>query len=158
MHQLLSEVEDISNKGTCFLGRPEKLNIILEKCASSRPEESAFNLIDIRAQAIDSSKADWITSLSCLMEIFYKNDSRTKVRLRALEVLASVLGAYRHTHEEALIDNVAFEFLGNVHAEPDWEIRNRVVQLLVDMLQECKLTKKCNEMLDIIRQVSILFP
>ena len=154
VHLLLTVVEDISNKGTCFLGRPDKLHTILEKCASARPEESALNLIDIRAEAIDSSKADWIMSLRSLMEIFYKKDNRTSVRLRALEVLASVLGANRHTHEEALIDNVVFEFLGNVHNESDCKIRDRVVQLIVDMLQECKLAKKCNEMLDIIRQVS----
>lgn len=119
VYELFTDIEQLE-KENCFLGSVERFHAILEKCSATRSEDSAYNLIDCRAKSIDPSKASWLDSLKKLMETFFRHERRTRVRLRALDVLASVLSAYRHTHEELLIDSIALEFLGQIHLDTDW--------------------------------------
>ncbi|KAI1307708.1 Tuberin [Halotydeus destructor] len=152
IHNLLSEVEKLQREN-CFLGSVEKFYLVLEKCSVTRPEESVGNLIEHRSQNIDPSKAGWIEVLKHFMEIYYKKEKRTSVRIRVLDVVSSILSAYRHTHEEVLIDAIVFDYLSSIHHDCDWKVRQRVVQLLLDIIQDCKIVKKCSELLEVIRNV-----
>uniref|UniRef100_F6WI30 Tuberin n=1 Tax=Equus caballus TaxID=9796 RepID=F6WI30_HORSE len=127
------------------------LNII-ERLLQQLQESSLLNLITYRAQSIHPAKDGWIHNLQLLMERFFRNESRSAVRIKVLDVLSFVLLINRQFYEEELINSVVISQLSHIPEDKDHQVRKLATQLLVDLAEGCH-THHFNSLLDIIEKV-----
>ncbi|XP_036165112.1 tuberin isoform X7 [Myotis myotis] len=127
------------------------LNII-ERLLQQLQESSLLNLITYRAQSIHPAKVGWIHNLQLLMEKFFRNESRSAVRIKVLDVLSFVLLINRQFYEEELINTVVISQLSHIPEDRDHQVRKLATQLLVDLAEGCH-THHFNSLLDIIEKV-----
>ncbi|CAG2164408.1 unnamed protein product [Oppiella nova] len=151
-HLFLDIVEEMNDKKR-FYGDPNKLFDILEKCALFRSEQSGKRLIQYRANSINADKDNWIESLRHLMEIYYKREKRTFIRMEALNVLSEFMKQYRYIHEEIILEMIIIPYLNHIENDPDIECRIKAVQFLLDVVTESNSAKRCLEILEIIDRI-----
>ncbi|XP_027753044.1 tuberin isoform X6 [Empidonax traillii] len=152
VHDLLTTVEELCEQND-FHGSEERFFELVEKCADQRPESSVLNLITYRAQSIHPAKDGWIHNLQLLMERFFRNESRSAVRIKVLDVLSFVLSINRQFYEEELINLVVISQLAHIPEDKDHQVRKLATQLLVDLAEGCN-THHFNSLLDIIEKVA----
>nr|QBL95866.1 TSC2 [Capra hircus] len=151
VHDLLSTVEELCDQNE-FHGSQERYFELVERCADQRPESSVLNLITYRAQSIHPAKDGWIHNLQPLMGRFFRNESRSAVRIKVLDVLSFVLLINRQFYEEELINSVVISQLSHIPEDRDHQVRKLATQLLVDLAEGCH-THHFNSLLDIIEKV-----
>ncbi|XP_008541534.2 tuberin isoform X2 [Equus przewalskii] len=151
VHDLLTTVEELCDQNE-FHGSQERYFELVERCADQRPESSLLNLITYRAQSIHPAKDGWIHNLQLLMERFFRNESRSAVRIKVLDVLSFVLLINRQFYEEELINSVVISQLSHIPEDKDHQVRKLATQLLVDLAEGCH-THHFNSLLDIIEKV-----
>ncbi|XP_004403217.1 PREDICTED: tuberin isoform X3 [Odobenus rosmarus divergens] len=151
VHDLLTTVEELCDQNE-FHGSQERYFELVERCADQRPESSLLNLITYRAQSIHPAKDGWIHNLQLLMERFFRNESRSAVRIKVLDVLSFVLLINRQFYEEELISSVVISQLSHVPEDKDPQVRKLATQLLVDLAEGCH-THHFNSLLDIVEKV-----
>ncbi|XP_036593798.1 tuberin isoform X13 [Trichosurus vulpecula] len=151
VHDLLTTVEELCDKNE-FHGSEERFFGLVEKCADQRPESSLLNLITYRARSIHPAKDGWIHNLQLLMERFFRNETRSAVRIKVLDVLSFVLSINSQFYEEELINMVVISQLAHIPEDKDHRVRKLATQLLVD-LAECCHTHHFNSLLDIIEKI-----
>nr|KAF6356333.1 TSC complex subunit 2 [Myotis myotis] len=151
VHDLLTTVEELCDQNE-FHGSQERYFELIERCADQRPESSLLNLITYRAQSIHPAKVGWIHNLQLLMEKFFRNESRSAVRIKVLDVLSFVLLINRQFYEEELINTVVISQLSHIPEDRDHQVRKLATQLLVDLAEGCH-THHFNSLLDIIEKV-----
>uniref|UniRef100_A0A8C3NS37 Tuberin n=1 Tax=Geospiza parvula TaxID=87175 RepID=A0A8C3NS37_GEOPR len=152
VHDLLTTVEELCDQND-FHGSEERFFELVERCADQRPESSVLNLITYRAQSIHPAKDGWIHNLQLLMERFFRNESRSAVRIKVLDVLSFVLSINRQFYEEELINLVVISQLAHIPEDKDHQVRKLATQLLVDLAEGCN-THHFNSLLDIIEKVA----
>ncbi|XP_054066468.1 tuberin isoform X5 [Rissa tridactyla] len=152
VHDLLTTVEELCDQNE-FHGSEERFFELVERCADQRPESSVLNLITYRAQSIHPAKDGWIHNLQMLMERFFRNESRSAVRIKVLDVLSFVLSINRQFYEEELINLVVISQLAHIPEDKDHQVRKLATQLLVDLAEGCN-THHFNSLLDIIEKVA----
>ncbi|KAM6079572.1 tuberin isoform 9-T9 [Theristicus caerulescens] len=152
VHDLLTTVEELCDQNE-FHGSEERFFELVERCADQRPESSVLNLITYRAQSIHPAKDGWIHNLQMLMERFFRNESRSAVRIKVLDVLSFVLSINRQFYEEELINSVVISQLAHIPEDKDHQVRKLATQLLVDLAEGCN-THHFNSLLDIIEKVA----
>uniref|UniRef100_A0A8C5UIP5 Tuberin n=1 Tax=Malurus cyaneus samueli TaxID=2593467 RepID=A0A8C5UIP5_9PASS len=152
VHDLLTTVEELCDQND-FHGSEERFFELVERCAEQRPESSVLNLITYRAQSIHPAKDGWIHNLQLLMERFFRNESRSAVRIKVLDVLSFVLSINRQFYEEELINLVVISQLAHIPEDKDHQVRKLATQLLVDLAEGCN-THHFNSLLDIIEKVA----
>ncbi|XP_019368284.1 PREDICTED: tuberin isoform X2 [Gavialis gangeticus] len=152
VHDLLTTVEELCDQND-FHGSEERFFELVERCADQRPESSVLNLITYRAQSIYPAKDGWIHNLQLLMERFFRNESRSAVRIKVLDVLSFVLSINRQFYEEELINAVVISQLAHIPEDKDHKVRKLATQLLVDLAEGCN-THHFNSLLDIIEKVA----
>ncbi|XP_062999155.1 tuberin isoform X2 [Elgaria multicarinata webbii] len=152
VHDLLTTVEELCDQND-FHGSKERYFDLVERCANQRPESSVLNLITYRAQSIHPAKDGWIHNLQGLMERFFRNESRSAVRIKVLHVLSFVLSVNRQFYEEELINLVVISQLAHIPEDKDHHVRKLATQLLVDLAEGCN-THHFNSLLDIIEKVA----
>ncbi|NWI27978.1 TSC2 protein, partial [Sula dactylatra] len=152
VHDLLTTVEELCDQNE-FHGSEERFFELVERCADQRPESSVLNLITYRAQSIHPAKDGWIHNLQTLMERFFRNESRSAVRIKVLDVLSFVLSINRQFYEEELINLVVISQLAHIPEDKDHQVRKLATQLLVDLAEGCN-THHFNSLLDIIEKVA----
>uniref|UniRef100_A0A8C4L6J5 Tuberin n=1 Tax=Equus asinus TaxID=9793 RepID=A0A8C4L6J5_EQUAS len=151
VHDLLTTVEELCDQNE-FHGSQERYFELVERCADQRPESSLLNLITYRAQSIHPAKDGWIHNLQLLMERFFRNESRSAVRIKVLDVLSFVLLINRQFYEEELINSVVISQLSHIPEDKDHQVRKLATQLLVDLAEGCH-THHFNSLLDSSREV-----
>ncbi|XP_012866964.1 PREDICTED: tuberin isoform X2 [Dipodomys ordii] len=151
VHDLLTTVEELCDQNE-FHGSQERYFELVESYADQRPESSLLNLISYRAQSIHPAKDGWIQNLQLLMERFFRNESRSAVRIKVLDVLSFVLLINRQFYEEELISSVVIPQLSHVPDDKDHQVRKLATQLLVDLAEGCH-SHHFNSLLDIIEKV-----
>ncbi|XP_060642483.2 tuberin isoform X5 [Anolis sagrei] len=152
VHDLLTTVEELCDQND-FHGSQERYFELVERCANERPESSVLNLITYRAQSIHPAKDGWIQNLQVLMERFFRNESRSAIRIKVLHVLSFVLSVNRQFYEEELINLVVISQLAHIPDDRDHQVRKLATQLLVDLAEGCN-THHFNSLLDIIEKVA----
>ncbi|XP_053333659.1 tuberin isoform X2 [Clarias gariepinus] len=150
--ELLSTVEELYEQND-FHGSTERFFSLVEKCAEKRPDASVLTLISYRAQSIHPAKDGWIQSLQRLMEKFFRNETRSVIRIKVLHILSFVLSTNRQLYEEELIEAVVLPQLGQIAEDRDLSVRKQATQLLVDLAEGCN-THHFNSLLDIIEKVA----
>ncbi|EMP36911.1 Tuberin [Chelonia mydas] len=152
VHALLTTVEELCDQNE-FHGSEERYFELVERCADQRPESSLLNLITYKAQSIHPAKDGWIHNLKVLMERFFRNECRSAVRIKVLDVLSFVLSINRQFYEEELINVVVISQLAHIPEDKDHQVRKLATQLLVDLAEGCN-THHFNSLLDIIEKVA----
>ncbi|XP_033750286.1 tuberin-like isoform X2 [Pecten maximus] len=135
-HDILSIIEDLHMHGQ-FAGCVSRFFKIIEMCASKRPESSVSMLITHHAQMILPVKENWIQNLYSLLEKYFRQESRTMIRTKALAVLSFVLSVNKHVHEDELITNVVLPHLGHIDQDCDPEVRKVAAEMLLCLAQSC---------------------
>uniref|UniRef100_A0A670JMR1 Tuberin n=1 Tax=Podarcis muralis TaxID=64176 RepID=A0A670JMR1_PODMU len=152
VHDLLTTVEELCDQND-FHGSKKHYFELVEKCASQRPESSVLNLITYRAQSIHPAKDSWIQKLQGLMDKFFRNETRSAIRIKVLHVLSFVLSVNRQIYEEELINLVVLSQLAHIQEDKDHQVRKLATQLLVDLAEGCT-SHHFNSLLDIIEKVA----
>ncbi|XP_024115248.1 tuberin isoform X3 [Oryzias melastigma] len=152
VYELLTTVEELYEQN-CYHGSAEKFFSLVEKCADKRPDASVLTLISYRAQSIQPAREGWIQSLHCLMENFFRNESRTVIRIKVLHILSFVLSTNRQLYEDELIEMVVIPQLSGIAEDKDLAVRKQATQLLVDLAEGCN-THHFTSLLDIIERVA----
>ncbi|XP_060716149.1 tuberin isoform X2 [Tachysurus vachellii] len=151
--ELLTTVEELYEQND-YHGSTERFFSLVEKCAEKRPDASVLTLISYRAQSIHPAKDGWIhQSLHRLMEKFFRNETRSVIRIKVLHILSFVLSTNRQLYEEELIEVVVLPQLGQIAEDRDQSVRKQATQLLVDLAEGCN-THHFNSLLDIIEKVA----
>ncbi|XP_067859557.1 tuberin isoform X3 [Heptranchias perlo] len=151
VHELLTTIEELYEQND-YHGPQERLFILIEKCSDKRPEISVLTLVSYRAQSIHPAKHCWIQNLQKLMEKFFRNENRSTIRKKALDVLSFVLSINRQLYEEELIESIVIPQLGHIAEDKDHMVRKLATQLLVDLAEDCN-TPQFNNLLDILEKV-----
>uniref|UniRef100_A0A673I6E7 Tuberin n=1 Tax=Sinocyclocheilus rhinocerous TaxID=307959 RepID=A0A673I6E7_9TELE len=154
VYELLSTVEELYEQSD-FHGSLQRFFSLVEKCADKRPDASVLTLISYRAQSIQPAKDGWLQNLLKLMEKFFRNESRTVIRIKVLHILSFVLSTNRQLYEEELIEVVVIPQLGQIAEDRDLSVRKQATQLLVDLAEGCS-THHFSSLLDIIEKVALL--
>uniref|UniRef100_A0A671KC66 Tuberin-like n=1 Tax=Sinocyclocheilus anshuiensis TaxID=1608454 RepID=A0A671KC66_9TELE len=152
VYELLSTVEELYEQND-FHGSSQRFFSLVEKCADKRPDASVLMLISYRAQSIQPAKDGWLQNLLKLMEKFFRNESRTVIRIKVLYILSFVLSTNRQLYEEELIEVVVIPQLGQIAEDRDLSVRKQATQLLVDLAEGCS-THHFSSLLDIIEKVA----
>ncbi|XP_029991003.1 tuberin isoform X2 [Sphaeramia orbicularis] len=152
VYELLTTVEELYEQNG-YHGSTEKFFILVEKCADKRPDASVLTLISYRAQSIQPAKDDWIQSLHRLMEKFFRNETRSVIRIKVLHILSFVLSTNRQLYEDELIEMVVIPQLSGIAEDRDLAVRKQATQLLVDLAEGCN-THHFTSLLDIIERVA----
>ncbi|KAM6939958.1 LOW QUALITY PROTEIN: tuberin [Xenentodon cancila] len=152
VYELLTTVEELYEQNG-YHGSTEKFFTLVEKCADKRPDASVLTLISYRAQSIQPAKDGWIQSLHRLMEKFFRNESRSVIRIKVLHILSFVLSTNRQLYEDELIEMVVIPQLSGIADDRDPAVRKQATQLLVDLAEGCN-THHFTSLLDIIERVA----
>ncbi|XP_076458884.1 tuberin-like isoform X2 [Babylonia areolata] len=136
VHDILTEIEALLHRGH-FLGPTGRVFSIVETCAGQRPIESVCKLILYHQQAIHPGRDKWLQNLHQLLDKFYRQDTRTEVRKKALGVLSFIVGVNKHVYEVDLIDKLMIPHFSHIDADPDVEVRKMVVEIIISMAQGC---------------------
>ncbi|XP_008315483.1 tuberin isoform X2 [Cynoglossus semilaevis] len=152
VYELLTTVEELYDQND-YHGSTEKFFSLVEKCADKRPDASVLTLISYRAQSIQPAKDGWIQSLYHLMEKFFKNETRSVIRIKVLHILSFVLSTNRQLYEDELIEIVVIPLLSGIAEDRDLAVRKQATQLLVDLAEGCN-THHFTSLLDIIERVA----
>nr|KAG8535334.1 hypothetical protein GDO81_028787 [Engystomops pustulosus] len=153
IHNVLSAVEELFDQND-FHGDEERFFDLVEKNSDDRPAASVVNLITYRAQSIHPGKEGWVQDLQKLMDKYFRNESRSVVRMKVLDVLSFALSINRQFYEEELIEKVVTCQLAHIPEDKDHQVRKLATQLLVD-LAECCHSCHFNSLMDIIERVRI---
>uniref|UniRef100_A0AAQ4RCA4 TSC complex subunit 2 n=1 Tax=Gasterosteus aculeatus aculeatus TaxID=481459 RepID=A0AAQ4RCA4_GASAC len=153
VYELLTNVEELYEQNG-YHGSTDKFFSLVEKCADKRPDASVLTLISYRAQSIQPAKDGWIQSLHRLMEKFFRNETRSVIRIKVLHILSFVLSTNRQLYEDELIETVVVPQLGVIAEDRDLAVRKQATQLLVDLAEGCN-THHFTSLLDIIERVSL---
>ncbi|XP_070684646.1 tuberin isoform X2 [Pempheris klunzingeri] len=152
VYELLTTVEELYEQNG-YHGSTEKFFSLVEKCADKRPDASVLTLISYRAQSIQPAKDGWIQSLYRLMEKFFRNETRSVIRIKVLHILSFVLSTNRQLYEDELIEMVVIPQLSGIAEDRDLAVRKQATQLLVDLAEGCN-THHFTSLLDIIERVA----
>ncbi|XP_054460558.1 tuberin isoform X1 [Anoplopoma fimbria] len=152
VYELLTTVEELYEQNG-YHGSTEKFFSLVEKCADKRPDASVLTLISYRAQSIQPAKDGWIQSLHRLMEKFFRNETRSVIRIKVLHILSFVLSTNRQLYEDELIEMVVIPQLSAIAEDRDLAVRKQATQLLVDLAEGCN-THHFTSLLDIIERVA----
>ncbi|XP_038817289.1 tuberin isoform X1 [Salvelinus namaycush] len=87
------------------------------------------------------------------MEKFFRNESRSVIRIKVLHILSFVLSTNRQLYEEELIEMVVVPQLSGIAEDRDLAVRRQATQLLVDLAESCS-THHFTSLLDIIQRVA----
>ncbi|RXM27679.1 Tuberin [Acipenser ruthenus] len=151
VHELLSTVEELYEQNG-YHGSHERFFGLIETFSDKRPEASVLTLLSFRAHSIHPAKDGWIQNLQRLMEKFFRNETRSNIRIKVLDILSFVLSINRQLYEEELIESVVIPQLSQIADDKHLHVRRLATQLLVDLAEGCN-THHFNSLLDIIEKV-----
>ncbi|XP_054271198.1 tuberin isoform X2 [Macrosteles quadrilineatus] len=153
LHEALCTVEQLIELGQ-FNGSVRTVFQLIERCSSVRPESSVMRLITYLSRSIVPTQHDWLGKLNSLLELYLHQETRTNIRLRALDVLSSVTQANRFHFEDELLEVVVLPHLEHVDQEKDVTVRNAIAALVTDLcLHSAADNKHYLELLDILEKV-----
>ncbi|XP_069590695.1 tuberin isoform X4 [Ranitomeya imitator] len=151
VHNLLTAIEELYDQNE-FHGDGDRFFELVEKNSDERPACSVVNLITYRSKIIHPGKEGWVQDLQKLMDKYFRNESRSIVRMKVLDVLSFSLSINRQFYEEELIEKVVTCQLAHIPEDKDHQVRKLATQLLVD-LAECCHSCHFNGLMDIIERV-----
>uniref|UniRef100_A0A1Y1N0Q7 Rap-GAP domain-containing protein n=1 Tax=Photinus pyralis TaxID=7054 RepID=A0A1Y1N0Q7_PHOPY len=151
LHETLNTIENYIEVGS-FHGSIDQFYGLIGECSLARPESSVSKLISYLAQDIIPIRHLWFSNLYNLLQKYYRQETRTNVRLKTLSVLSKVIKLNRYEYEDELIDRIVVPHLIHTAGDQDPIIRSAVAELLLDLCYDCE-SKRCLELLDILEKL-----
>lgn len=68
---------------------------VVEECAPDRPEESILRLLEHHSRTVNPMQHLWMTNLYNLLRKYFRNEVRTTIRLKVLQILLNVFKLHR---------------------------------------------------------------
>ncbi|XP_052788101.1 tuberin-like isoform X2 [Mya arenaria] len=136
LHDTLTAIEQLAGQGS-FSGSIDRFFGIVELCTAKRPETSVILLISHLAKTISPDRDNWISFLFHILDKYFKHETRTKIRLKALEVLSLVLNLNKKIAEEELINSVVLPQLCHIETDSDANVRKAAMEILLSLLHHC---------------------
>ncbi|KAI4456255.1 tuberin [Holotrichia oblita] len=153
LHETLTVIENFVEAGR-FNGSTDRFFEIIGECSKSRPEKSVSLLIAHLSESIKPTQHLWLNNLYNLLQRYFKQETRTNIRLKVLEVLANVVNSNRMEYEDELIDKIVINYLSYILNDPDIVVRSFSAELLIELCVECE-SKRCLEMLEILEKLLV---
>lgn len=151
LHETLCTIEQLIELGQ-FNGSVRRVFQIIERCAPVRPEASVLRLVSYLSGSIVPTRHMWLSKLNSLMEKYYRQETRTNIRIKVLDILSSVIKTNRRLYEDDIVERIVLPHLDHVYQENDLAVRNSAAQLLVDLCLDCE-TKRCLDLMDILEKL-----
>lgn len=149
LHSTLTDIETLHQHGL-FSGSTTKLFLIIESCAVKRPAASVVSLISYRAESLNPEEDNWVNNLHQLLERYFRQEIRTEIRIKALDVLSMILSVNRNLFEEQLVETVVISFLKHLENDPDPAVRKAGAELLLTIIPHSRHYKY---LLDVVERV-----
>ncbi|KAG8222544.1 hypothetical protein J437_LFUL004580 [Ladona fulva] len=151
LHETISKVEKLIERGQ-FNGCVGRVYDLIERCAPGRPEGSVLRLVSYLSSSMVPTHATWLDKIRMLVEKYFRNETRTSIRIRVLDILSDIIRTNRAIYEEDLMERVVVPHLQHVDSDSDPAVRNAAAQLLIDLCMDCE-SKRCLELLDILDKI-----
>ncbi|KAJ9583770.1 hypothetical protein L9F63_021894, partial [Diploptera punctata] len=151
LHDTISTVEQLIELGQ-YSSSVHRIYELIERCSAARPEPSVLRLITYLSTSIIPTRSLWLSKLNSLLEKYFKQESRTNIRVKVLDVLANVISTNRAIYEDDMIERIVIPHLQHIDADPDIVVRNAAAQLLIDLCAGCE-NKRCLELMDILEKI-----
>lgn len=151
LHETIGNMEKLIELHQ-FNGSVSKLYELIERCSHSRPESSVLRLVSYTAQSIVPTKHMWLSKLHTLLQRYFRQETRTNVRIKVIEILSNVIKLNRMRYEDELIERIVVPHFQHIASDTDVMVRNSCSELLVDLCLDCD-TKRCTEILDILDKI-----
>ena len=135
-----------------YVGSQHRIYDVIDQCASQRPEDSVLRLITYRSKEIYPTKPRWINALNELMERYFLHETRSNVRIKALNVMMEILKSNRQIYEEELLDSVILPLFISLDNEPYDSVSLEVIKALTGICIDSS-SKRCIEILDILDRI-----
>lgn len=147
---IMNAIETLIELGQ-YNGNLKSYYKLVEECAGDRPDESILRLLEYLAKNITPTQNLWMTNLYNLLHKYFRNDMRTVIRLKVLEILTDVFKLNREQYEEELIERIVIPHMTYVLNDGDMLVRVSVVKMLIEMCSVCE-SKRCLELMDILEK------
>eukprot|EP01135_Chromosphaera_perkinsii_P002698 Nk52_evm66s226 gene=Nk52_evmTU66s226 len=121
---------------------------VLERFKPYRQEESILIILKYRSENLHPSQEGWLSNIKSLMEEYFRNDRRTRVRLWVLSSLGQILSDCRHLYEEVLLNEVVIPYLKDISEEQDIDVKKRAIELLIGVSVSCCLDEPFDHLLN----------
>lgn len=151
LHDTISTIEQLIELGQ-YSGSMHRIFEIIERCSSARPESSVLRLVGYLASFILPTRSLWLSKMNSLLEKYFKQETRTNIRVKVLDVLSNVINTNRAIYEDDMIERIVIPHLQHIDTDTDIVVRNAVAQLLIDLCIGCE-NKRCLELMDILEKI-----
>ena len=135
-----------------FNGSFKKYYGIIATNSTLKPKVSVLKLIDYLSSDIIPTKLKWIDNLKDLLQKFFRDDTRTDVRLKVLEVLKNVFIMNRICFENELFDQVIYPLIATIYDEPDVVVKTDMAQFILRTIYRCA-PHRCSDMLNVAESI-----
>lgn len=135
-----------------FSGSERRFFVIVERCSSMIPESSVLRLINYLVKAIEPIAPNWLDKLDSFIETYFKHDTRSNVRIKALECFGTIYD-YNCRHSENEILDILCKQFKNVHRDSDPNVRAAVAKLLIKLCSAVQSSDYCIKLMEIIHKL-----
>ncbi|XP_049853714.1 tuberin isoform X1 [Schistocerca gregaria] len=148
LNETICGIEKLIELGQ-FNGSVRRVFELIERCSPVRPEVSVLRLVTYLANSIVPTRAEWLCKLGNLMERYFRQEIRTSIRVKVLEILSVIIEKNRCLYEDELIEKVVVPYLQHIDNDNDIQVRKSAAELLIQLCVECE-NKRCLELLDLL--------
>lgn len=130
---------------------------LIERIKDHREERSVQLLMSHKLELIVVTRPRWIQALGQFVDKFYKQETRTNIRVMCVESLKTVVRMNRAAYEDEILERVVLANFATVPQERDVTVRKAVNRMLLEFAKTCD-TKRSLDLLNIVEiQMNIPF-
>lgn len=122
---------------------------LIERIKDHREERSVALLMSHKLEVIVVTRPRWIQSLGQFVDKFYRQESRTNIRVMCVENVQTVMRLNRAAYEDEILERVILSIFSSVTQERDVVVRKAVNRMLLDFARACD-TKRSMDLLNIV--------
>ena len=124
---------------------------LIERIKDHRDERSVALLMSHKLEAIVVTRPKWIHYLGQFVEKFYKQETRTNIRVLCVENVKAVMWLNRAAYEDEILERVILSNFSSVFQERDIAVKKVVNRMLLEFARACD-TKRSMELLHVVEQ------
>lgn len=123
--------------------------LLIERIKDHREERSVALLMSHKLEVIVVTRPKWIHSLAQFVDKFYRQETRTNIRVMCVENVKTVMKLNRAAYEDEILERVILCNFSSVTQERDVVVRQAVNRMLLEFSRQCD-TKRSMDLLNII--------
>lgn len=122
---------------------------LIERIKDHRDERSVALLMSHKLEVIVVTRPKWIYALGQFVEKFYRQETRTNIRVMCVENVKTVMRLNRAAYEDEILERVILSNFASVVQERDVVVRKAVNRMILDFARACD-TKRSMDLLHIV--------